>query len=96
MALNRGEVNALNVLGFRKLSFIPEHFSKISIDHRFDTKLVEHWIEYNLNSRYAIQNKYGLDSNRKMVPFTVIGMEDPKELTMLTLGCQHLHKKKDF
>lgn len=96
MALNRGTVNALNVLGYRKLSFIPDHFSKISIDHKFDTKLVEHWIEYNLNSRYAIQLKYSLDSNRKIVSVTEIGLEDPKELTMLSLGCQHLHKKKEF
>lgn len=96
MALNRGSVNALNVLGFRKLSFIPEHFSKIKIDHKFDTKAVEHWIEFNLNSRYAIQVNYGLDSNRKMIPVTEIGIEDPKELTMLSLGCQHLHKQKDF
>jgi hypothetical protein len=83
-------------LGFRKLSFIPEHFSKISIDHKFDIKLVEHWIEYNLNSRYAIQVGYSLDHNRKMITVINIGMEDPKELTMLTLGCQYLHKKKDF
>lgn len=96
MALNRGTVNALNVLGFRKLSFIPEHFSKISIDYKFDVKLVEHWIEYNLNSRYAIQTNYSLDANRKMISITEIGMEDPKELTMFSLGCQHLHKKREF
>ena len=96
MALNRGEVNALNVLGFRKLTFIPEHFTKLCIDHKFDIKLVEHWIEFNLNSRYAIQSNYGLDSNRKMIPIIEIGIEDPKELTMLSLGCQHLHKNKEF
>lgn len=96
MALNRGTVNALNVLGLRKLSFIPEHFSKISIDHKFDVKAVEQWIEFNLNSRYAIQIKYSLDNNRKMISVTEIGMEDPKELTMLSLGCQHLHKKKEL
>jgi hypothetical protein len=96
MALNRGKVNALNVLGLRKLSFIPGHFSKVSIDHKFDIKTVEQWIEFNLNSRYAIQVKYSLDNNRKMISVTDIGMEDPKELTMLSLGCQHLHKKKEL
>jgi hypothetical protein len=96
MALNRGTVNALNVLGFRKLSFIPEHFSKISIDQKFDTKAVEHWIEYNLNSRYAIIVNYRLDEGRKIISVIEIGMEDPKELTMLSLGCQHLHKKGNF
>jgi hypothetical protein len=96
MALNRGIVNALNVLGFRKLSFIPEHFSKLSIDQKLDIKAVEQWIEFNLNSRYAIQNAYKLDSNRKIISVTEVGLEDPKELTMLSLGCQHLHKKKEF
>lgn len=96
MALNRGTVNALNVLGFRKLSFIPEHFSKISIDQKLDSKAIEQWIEFNLNSRYAIQNVYKLDSNRKMISIVEVGLEDPKELTMLSLGCQHLHKKKEF
>lgn len=96
MALNRGSVNPLSVLGFRKLSFIPEHFSKISIDHKSDIKLIEHWIEYNLNSRYAIQTNYSLDGNRKMISVIEIGIEDPKELTMLSLGCQHLHKKKEL
>lgn len=96
MALNRGTVNALNVLGFRKLSFIPEHFSKISVDQKIEIKSIEQWIEFNLNSRYAIQNTYTLDSNRKITTVTEIGLEDPKELTMLSLGCQHLHKKKEF
>jgi hypothetical protein len=93
MSLNRGEVNALNALGFRKLSFIPNHFSKITIDHKFDTRIVEQWIEYNLNSRYAIRVIYKLDSNKKIVSVTEIGLEDPSELTLLTIGCQELYTK---
>ncbi len=93
MSLNRRKVNPLNVLKLRKLSFIPEHFSKISIDYKIDTKLLEHWIEYNLNSRYGFQHRYSLDDNRKMINVIDIGLEDPKELTMLSLGCQHLHKE---
>jgi hypothetical protein len=96
MSLNRGTVNALNVLGFRKLSFIPEHFSKISVDQKIDIKSIEQWIEFNLNSRYAIQNTYRLDDNRKIITIIEIGLEDSKELIMLSLGCQHLHKKKEF
>ena len=93
MSLNRGTINALGLLGFRKLSFIPDHFTKLSIEHRFNVKDIEHWIEYNLNGRYAIRDSFGLDEHRKLIPFTEIGMEDPKELTMLAIGCQHLHKK---
>ena len=92
MALNRGNVNALNVLGFRKLSFIPEHFATLSIDNKLDVKGIEHWIEFNLNSRYSIQKRYELDQDRGLNEITEIGLEDPKELTMLSLGCHHLHK----
>ena len=94
MALNRGTVNPLNVLEQRKLSFIPEHFAKISIDTRVDQKLLAHWIEFNLNSRYAIRNGTKLDENNKLISVIEIGLEDPKELTMLSLGCQYLHKQK--
>lgn len=94
MALNKGEVNPLNVLGFRKLTFLPEHFNRICIEHKIDIKAVEHWIEYNLNSRYGIKVNYGLDSTKKVIQITEIGLEDPKELTMLTLGCNFIHKKE--
>lgn len=93
MALNRGEVNALNALGFRKLSFSPKHFSKITMEHKFDTAIVEHWIEYNLNSRYSIRTMHKLDNNKKIVTAIEIGLEDPSELTLLTIGCQELYKK---
>jgi hypothetical protein len=95
MSLNRDEVNALGILGFRKLSFIPSHFSKITTELKFDIKMLEQWIEYNLNSRYAVRNNVMLDQNRKMKTIIEIGIEDPKELTMLTLGCPYLYRKKD-
>lgn len=93
MALHRGEVNALSVLGARKLSFIPAHFTKISIDLRVDIVQLENWIRYHLNSRYAIVSKFSLDHNKKIVPVIEIGIEDSKEVTMLTLGCHILHRK---
>jgi hypothetical protein len=92
MSLSRGTVNPLNVLGFRKLSFIPEHFNTISIEPGVDIKIIERWIEYNLNSRYAIRPGVVLDSNKKITTILQIGLEDPRELTMLSLGCSHLHK----
>lgn len=92
MSLSRGEINPLGVLKFRKLSFIPEHFTKILVDGFIDIKLLDHWIGYNLNSRYAIKKKLALDHNKKMVNVIEIGIEDPREITMLSLGCPHLHK----
>lgn len=91
MALARGEVNPLGVLGLRKLAFIPEHFTKLSVDLNVDLKLLDHWIAYNLNSRYAIKKDISLDSNNKIVESISIGIEDPKELLMLSLGCPLLH-----
>jgi hypothetical protein len=91
MSLSRGEVNPLGVLECRKLSFIPEHFTKISINKLVDIKLLEHWINYNLNSRYSIKKNFTLDQNVKMIEVIEVGLEDPNELLMLTLGCPYLH-----
>jgi hypothetical protein len=92
MSLSRGEINPLSVIGMRRLNFIPKHFGKITIDNTTDIKILDQWINYNLNSRYAIKKNLRLDSNNKMVESIEIGLEDPKEITMLTLGCPHLHK----
>lgn len=92
MSLSRGEVNPLSVLGFRKLNFIPEHFARVKIDKLVDLKLLDHWINYNLNSRYALVKRLDLDANKKMIEVIEIGLEDPKEITMLTLGCPYIHK----
>jgi hypothetical protein len=92
MSLSRGEINPLSVIGMRRLNFIPKHFGKITIDNATDIKILDQWINYNLNSRYAIKKNLRLDSNNKMIESIEIGLEDPKEITMLTLGCPHLHK----
>ena len=92
MSLSRGELNPLGILKMRKLNFIPGHFSKISTENFLDIKLLDHWISYNLNSRYAIKRQYIVDSNNKMKEVLEIGMEDPKEITLLTLGCPYLHE----
>lgn len=98
MSLNRGEVNPLGVLELRKLSFIPEHFSVISIENYYyiDIKKLEYWITFNLNGRYALKKRYTIDQKNKMREILEIGLEDPKEITLLTLGCPYLHNKKEL
>lgn len=91
MSLNRQVINPLSVLGLRKLNFIPSHFATITIKKQVDVKLLEYWINYNLNSRYAIARNLTLDENKRMTEILEIGLEDPKEITMLTLGCPYLH-----
>lgn len=96
MSLNRCEINPLGVLKLRKLSFSPEHFARVLVDQFVDIKLLDHWIVYNLNSRYAIKKKMTLDHNKKMGSMLEISIEDPREITMLMLGCPYLHKKEIF
>jgi hypothetical protein len=90
MSLNRGQINPLGILNLRRLEFIPNHFSKIKVKSS-NIKLLTQWINYNLNSRYAIKKAYKTDfrTNHSVETFE-IGMEDPYEITMLILGCPHL------
>jgi hypothetical protein len=81
------------VLGVRKLSFIPSHFTKLSLNTYVDTKKLETWIEYNLNSRYAIVNTTVVDNENKITDIIEIGLEDPKEVILLSMGCPFIHIK---
>jgi hypothetical protein len=92
MALSRGSVNALNTLGARKLKYIPKHFAVMRINPSYRTDQIDQWIYHNLDSRYAITKSLKIDENNKMVEIQEIGVEDAKELTMLSLSCPHLDK----
>jgi hypothetical protein len=94
MALLKGSVNPLNVVGQRRLSYIPEHFSKMKISDAYQIEKIDQWIYYNLNSRYCVKLKWDLDDSRKFADVCEIGVEDPKELTMLSLACPYLNRNK--
>lgn len=94
MSLNREAINPLSGLGLRKLKYIPEHFAKVNISKTIDIDLLDHWINFNLNSRYAIAKGYKIDQNNKMVEITEVGIEDPKELALLSLGYLFLQEKE--
>lgn len=94
MSLNRGQVNPLGILELRQLSFIPDHFTKITIDRSVDLSLLNHWINYNLNSRYSINPVLSVTQGNQITECYEIGIEDPKEITMLTIGCPYLHQTK--
>lgn len=92
MSLKSKELNPLEVLNSRKLLFIPHHFQCISIFKKVDIKMLEQWILYNLNSRYAIKQTYLLDSTKKVVNSILLGLEDPKEATIFILSCPYFLK----
>ena len=96
MALVRGKVNALALLEMRKLKRMPPNFAKITLRDLdcLDFRLIELWILQNLDSRFCIRKNTGLVDDNKMTTVYEVGFEDPKELTMFSLGCQILHNRR--
>jgi hypothetical protein len=92
MSLKRGSVNALNVLGVRRLSYIPEHFSTMIISDQVSSDKIDSWVYQNLDSRYSIIKSLKLDASNKMVEIHELGVEDAKELTILSLSCPYFDK----
>lgn len=90
MSLLRGTINPLNVLGLRKLSHIPPHFAKMTSKNIDKIDVIDSWIYTRLDSRYCVKKSYILDQDKKMVEVVEIGIEEPKELSMFSLGCSHL------
>ena len=91
MGLNKGKANPLNILSMRRLNRIPPNFTKLLIKNCVDTKELDKWIYLNLDSRYCIKKTTVVDDN-KLTTAIEVGIEDGKELTMLSLACPLLHK----
>lgn len=92
MAITKGAVNPLNVLDARRLTYIPKHFARMKFNEMVWEEKIDVWVYQNLNSRYAIVKSLQLDSNNKMVEIVELGVEDAKELSILSLSCPHLLK----
>lgn len=91
MSLAKGTINPYNVLDARRLKYIPKHFAKMTINTtRVD--MIDSWVYQNLDSRYAISKSLKVDSNNKLVEILELGVEDAKELTMLSLSCPYLDR----
>lgn len=92
MAISKGKVNPLNVLSMRRLNRIPPNFSKLVIKKFVDIRELDKWIYLNLDSRYCVRKCSIVDDN-KLSTAIEIGIEDAKELSMLSLACPILHKE---
>ena len=92
MSLIKGSVNPLNVLGVRRLSYMPKHFARMTINDELNSDRIDAWVYQNLDSRYAIVKSLKIDSNNKMIEIQELGVEDSKELTILSLSCPYLDK----
>ena len=69
---------------------IPENFAKISSKNIENVDTIDQWIYHRLDSRYCIKKSYILDIDNKLIEVLEIGIEDPKELSMFTLGCPYI------
>jgi hypothetical protein len=92
MSLIKGSVNPLNVLGVRRLSYMPKHFARMTINDELNSDRIDAWVYQNLDSRYTVVKSLKIDSNNKMIEIQELGVEDAKELTILSLSCPYLDK----
>jgi hypothetical protein len=91
MGISKGRANPLNVLSMRRLNRIPPNFTKIQLKNFFEVKELDNWIYLNLDSRYCVRKTAIVDDN-KLTTAVEVGIEDAKEVSMLTLACPLLHK----
>jgi hypothetical protein len=71
---------------------MPKHFARMTINNELNSDRIDAWVYQNLDSRYAIVKSLKIDSNNKMIEIQELGVEDPKELTILSLSCPYLDK----
>lgn len=90
MALSKGKINPLNVLGFRLLSKIPKHFHTINVGINCDISSLTRWIYNNLNSRFAVIQEPIVTEQNHIAESIKIGFEDARETTLFMLTCPYL------
>lgn len=86
-------INPLDVLNHRQVKTLPPHFCKSKLtDSNFVDEKITNWVKANLKGRFCIVRSPGVDSKGSFRSSTVIGFEDPKEMTYFMLACPHLRK----
>jgi hypothetical protein len=71
---------------------MPKHFARMTINDELNSDRIDAWVYQNLDSRYTIVKSLKIDSNNKMIEIQELGVEDAKELTILSLSCPYLDK----
>jgi hypothetical protein len=87
------DINPLDILNCRKLSYIPGHFAKMHLSEvNFLGREISSWIQNRLKGRYSIANMPAVDKDGKLKTATFVAFEDQKELTYFMLACPHLRR----
>jgi len=87
------DLKPLDVLGKRKVDFMPIHFvkTKLNLTEFIDDAIID-WIETKLDGRFSISYEPTVDSNGRMITATFVGFENQKELTYFLLACPYLRR----
>lgn len=87
------EINALDLLGLRKVNYVPTHFSKFKLSDRdFLTENLENWIKIKSKGRYFLKKCPDIGSDGRLKNSLIVGFENPSELTHFILACPHLRR----
>ena len=95
MAIKNGTPNPLNYFEMRRVDFAPPHFNYFTINKYNPSlvKIINDWIEKNLNNRYYIGQGITLDKNNTIVYNTRIGFENEKEITFFIIACPYINTR---
>jgi hypothetical protein len=86
-------INPLDVLKKRKLSYMPSHFLKFKVSEMdFIDSHLENWIFNKLKGRFAINKIPMISQDNKLKVSIVVGFENQKELTFFMLACPYLRR----
>jgi len=86
------KINPLNFYGIRQCEVPAPHFEYVTIEMRrynLEQTIVK-WITQNLKGRFYVGAIHELNQHNKPQKVIKIGFEDPKELSIFTLGCPYL------
>jgi hypothetical protein len=86
------EFNVLDIVGRRKVSYLPAHFTKISVGKYLINTTIEDWIQNKLKGRYWMSDYPTVDSSGKLQTTLFVGFEDQKELTYFMLACPFIRR----
>jgi hypothetical protein len=95
MALKNGKPNPLNYFDLRRVDFAAPHFKYVVLEKYTPNyiKIIDNWINKNLNNRYYLGQFLMLDSNNSIVYATRVGFESEKELSFFNLACPVLQQR---
>lgn len=86
-------INPLDVLKKREVNFKPPHYTEYKLnDSDFYTEKIRDWIIGKLKGRFYLKRSPGMSKDDKLKVVTILGFEDPKEMTYFMLACPYIRR----